>query len=154
LLERQIEDLNLTQAGDAVKNLRLALSALEPDLDNQIALSTLRAAQNIGNLVPLISTSSSTSNTADWERWYKALLFLALESGFQSEVSEAVEDCVVSSSKDMSLAEPGVFAALLLLLKWRPATLEISERKLRITWRENDIGVLERIVNHFVVGPK
>ena len=152
MLEQQIEDLNVSQAADAVKNLRLTLGMFEPQLENQSALQALQAIDDPAVSALLAGRATGAGSQLEWERWYKALLLLALTSGFKSQVCEAVEDALHSSSKDMNLGEPAIFAALLILLKWRPTTLEISKEKLKITWRENDVGILQRLLEHFGIG--
>jgi hypothetical protein len=152
MLEQEIENLNVAQAADAVKNLRLTFGAQWPDLEDATAYEALRAVSEAADIIRSPAAYGETDSLPNWERWYKASLLLAVALGFESEVKEAIEDATRSGSKDMSLAHPGIFAALLLLLKWRPATVELSKQKVRITWRENDVHFLERILDHLGIG--
>ncbi len=145
MLEQRIENLSISQAADAIRNLRLVLGSLTSDADETQAISSLVLAHLESQENPF-RDASNPSAELEWERWYKAVLVLAVREGFGAQVEEAIEDAELSSSKDMVTGAIGIFAVLLVLLKYRPTTFERSNKSLKITWRENDVGILSQLL--------
>lgn len=145
MLEARIEALSVSQAADAVKNLRLALGGPGSDEMESKASTALQCAR-LGDSGNPFAQADGAASKIDWNRWYKAALVLALARGFEAEVADAIQDAELSGSKDISIGALGIFSVLLVLLKYRPTTVELSKEKFKATWRDNDVGILGQLL--------
>ncbi|HKG59125.1 MAG TPA: hypothetical protein VKB05_05045 [Pyrinomonadaceae bacterium] len=147
-LVQTIKELNVVQASEAVKNLRLSLQYhWKQKVSNDEAKQALQTVAADGESQLLRDQIVSEEQSAEaMERWGKSLLlFMAADEDTREYVQQAVDDALKSSTKDFGLTSLIVIGAVLVLLKWRPKKFTKDEKGLNIEWEDNDVSAVSNL---------
>jgi hypothetical protein len=150
-LANKIEQLSQPAVAEAVKNLQIALEYnLKRKVTDEEARQVLESANTSGEADMLrrtILSDEEKSQPEEMERWGKSLLlYLASDPGLLPLVDQAVDDALRSSSKDFGLSALIVLGVVVVLLKWRPSSVQTGKSGVTIKWKENDVSIVKDLV--------
>jgi hypothetical protein len=150
-LANKIEQLSQPAAAEALKNLRIALQyTWKHQVSDEQARQALQSADASGEADVLrnaILSDQGATPPIEMERWTKSLLlYFASDPELLPMVEQAVEDALLSSSKDFGLSALITIGVIIVLLKWRPTTFQTSKTGVKITWKENDVAIVKDLI--------
>lgn len=151
-LLHKIQSLDTAQTSDSVRNLRLSLAHhWQQQVTDEDAAEILKQTAVAGTSeLPALMTVDD-QDPAGLERWGKALLlFCAEDPALRDHVSEAVDDALESTVKDFGLSSLIVVGVVLVLLKYRPAKIEVGDKKFKAEWKENDVSIIRDLAKLIV----
>jgi len=142
-LEQRIQGLSESQVSGALDYLSKTLQdEWRTEVDEETARRELQGVQTSGESEKLRSlVVSGSSDAAALGRWGRAtLLFAASQPALRPKVEEAVEDASKGESKALFLGSLIVIGVVMVLMKYRPDTVE--GKTFKITWKDNDVSAV------------
>ena len=142
-LEQRIQGLSESQVSGALDYLSKTLQdEWRTEVDEETARRELQGVQASGESEKLRSlVVSGSSDAAALGRWGRAtLLFVASQPALRLKVEEAVEDASKGESKALFLGSLIVIGVVMVLMKYRPDTVE--GKTFKITWKDNDVSAV------------
>jgi hypothetical protein len=151
-LASKIKQLSPPAAAEALKNLRIALQhTWQHQVSEEQARQVLQSADvsgEAGILRSAILSDQGTIPPTEMERWAKSiLLYFASDPELLPIVEQAVEDALQSSSKDFGISALITVGVIIVLLKWRPTTVQTGKDGFKITWKENDVSIVKDLID-------
>jgi hypothetical protein len=148
-LANKIEQLSRPAVAEAVKNLQLAMQFhWKHEVTDEQARQILESTKTSGEADELrrtiLAADPQLQEPQEMERWGKSLLlYVASDPDMFPLVDQAVEDALRSSSKDFGLSALIILGVVVVLLKWRPASVQAGKSGVTIKWKENDVSIVK-----------